>query len=91
LNFIIIVFLVVRGCNNYLTNQIRNDVNKDKIEKVEKEQIKNEKIDFNKPFTYYNITNDYELREQVSEMITMIANALSYRRMINRVTVVDEE
>ena len=34
-------------------------------------------------------TNDYELREQISELITMIADALSYRRMINRVTTVD--
>ena len=56
----IIVFLIVRGCNNYLTNKIREDINKDKVVNTDIE--KKEEIDLNKPFSYYKITNDNELR-----------------------------
>ena len=55
----IIVFLVVRGCNNYLTNKIREDTNKDKLAKIENET--KEEIELNKPFSYYNITTNAQL------------------------------
>ena len=55
----IIVFLIVRGCNNFLSNKIREDINKDKIGKIEKEA--SDEIDLNKPFSYYNIKNEIEL------------------------------
>ena len=55
----IIVFLVVRGCNNYLTDETREDINKDKLAKIENET--KEEIDLNKPFSYYNITTNAQL------------------------------
>lgn len=56
---IIIIFLIVRECNNYLTNKIREDINKDRSANIEKEQ--KDDIDLNKSFSYYNITKNDEL------------------------------
>ena len=55
----IVVFLIVRGCNNFLSNKISEDINKDKITKIESET--KEEIDLSKPFSYYNITTNEEL------------------------------
>ena len=55
----IIIFLIVRGCNNYLTNKIREDISEDEIIKIEKDA--KEEIDLNKSFSYFNITTNDEL------------------------------
>ena len=62
----IVIFLIVRGCNNFLSNKIREDINKDKVVNTEKE--KKDEIDLNKPFSYYKITNDNELHELIRKI-----------------------
>ena len=62
----IVIFLIVRGCNNYLTNKIRDNMNKDKVVNIEKE--KKDEIDLNKPFSYYNINNETDLDDLVEKI-----------------------
>ena len=63
---LVIVFFIVRACNNSLTNTIREDLNKETtIITIEQEK---EKIDLNKPFSYYHITSDYELHSLIKDI-----------------------
>lgn len=63
---LVIVFFIVRACNNSLTNKIREDIKQETtIIAIEQEK---EKIDLNKPFSYYHITSDYELHSLIKDI-----------------------
>lgn len=55
----IIVFLVVRACNNIFINKTMEDIKNETKATIEKRQ--EETIDLNKPFNYYNITTNAKL------------------------------
>ncbi len=65
-----VVFLIVRACNNALTDTIREDINKETTITATKQE--KEKIDLNKPFNYYNIETNEKLQDLITRVILFV-------------------
>lgn len=76
----IIVFFIIRSCNNYLTNKFRDDLKHDKNNA--NEEMVNEKIDLNSSFNSYNITSNEDLYK-IIKLVSIYLEPVELQKYVN--------